>query len=51
MEMGAWGELQRVGKRGNSYLYRMDEIEAVAAKRREQRERLAERKRKWRVRA
>lgn len=48
-DMAARGELHKVGKRCRWHLYRRSDVEALAAKRRQQHQRLAERKRKWRV--
>lgn len=49
-DMKARGELHKVGTRRWWHLYQRSEVEALAEKRRLQREKLAERKRKWRVR-
>lgn len=49
-DMTAKGCLHRVGKRGHWHLYLQSDVEALAERRRIERERLAERKRKWRVR-
>lgn len=49
-ELGAQGNLQRAGKKGNLYLFRRADIEAAIATQKAQRARLAERKKKWRVR-
>lgn len=49
-DMRARGELHKVGTRRWWHLYQRSEVEALAERRRIERERLAERKRKWRVR-
>ena len=49
--MTAKGVLKRVAKRGHWHLYLRSDVEALAEERRQQFERLKERKRKWRVRS
>lgn len=51
MRMARKGLLTKVGKRFHSHLYLREQVEALGAVRKCAREKLAERKRKWRVKA
>ncbi len=50
LRMARKGLLTKVGKRSHSHLYRREEVEALGEMRKSAWRKLAERKRKWRVR-